>query len=285
MALPQGIFLNAFPIACSGTHQLTRVPRPASREERNALEDELGLRFWGSGDHLYTSRELDRPDGEIVNVGCDGDSGLHLYALKEALRAHASTKTSDVWFGMGGILHVGGLLEPTRHGRALSEAELQLRVIAEGVLEPEVLLVARIRHRWAFADTLDHVAHQAAALGGTAIQVSGDGPPRGEIVRFNDDSLVIRSEKQEHVVVASDYRLRANVALIRQILGADTLFALQVAAGSLATNHRRNQSAIKDRFVALEQALDALGSEFPISVDASARIERVPVEVRVQQGT
>jgi hypothetical protein len=285
MTLPQGIFLNAFPIGCSGAHQLTRIPRFASREERSALEDELGLRFWGSGDHLFASRELDLPGGEIVDVGCDDDPALHLYALKEALRAHASTKASDVWFGMGGILHVSGLLEPTCHGRALSEVELQLRIIAEGMLEPETLLIARIRHRWAFADTLDHVAHQVAAVGGTAMRVSGDGPPRGEIFRFDGDSLVIWSNEQEHTVAASDYRLRADVPLVRQILGADTLFALQVASGSLATNHRRNQSAIKDRFVALERALDALGNEFPISPGATARIEKDPVEVRVQQGT
>src|SRR5207253_73222 len=112
-----------------------------------------------------------------------------------------------------------------------------LRVIAEGVLEPDTLLVARTRHRWAFADTLDRVAHHGAAVGGTAIRVSGDGPPRGEIVRFEGDSLVIWSKEQEHDVAPSDYRLRADVPLVRQILGADTLFALQVASGSLATNH------------------------------------------------
>jgi hypothetical protein len=283
VALPPTIFLNAYPIVCTGGHQLSRIPRPPTREERDALERELGLRFWGRGDYLYASLDRDLPNAEIVHVACEDDTELHLYALRQALRAHAFTKASDVWFGKGGILNIIGLLEPTRHGRALSEVELQLRVATEGVLEPETFLIARTRHRWAFAETLDYGAYQSASIGGTAIRVSGAGPERGEVIRFSGDLVVIRHDEEEHTVAASEYRLRADVALVRQVLGAETLFALQVASGSLATNRRKNQAAIKDRFVVLQRALDALGREIPLPGGGTVRFERDPVEVRVQQ--
>jgi hypothetical protein len=284
MSLPQGIFLNAFPVVCSGPHRLTRILRPDRREERDALEHELGLRFWGTADFLYASGEVEVAGAEVVDVACEDDAALHLYALKEALRAHASERAADVWFGRGGVLHVVGLVEPTRHGRALSEVELRMRVTTEGVIAPELLLVARVRHRWTFADTLDDVRLQPSSIGGTAIRIAGAGPARGKIRRFDDAALVIESQAVEQTVNPADYRLRADAALVRQILDADTLFALQVAAGSLATNRRHNQSAIKDRLLALEKAMDELGHEFALPGGGTAQIERDPVAVRVQEG-
>jgi hypothetical protein len=281
--LPQGLFLNAFPIACSGSHRFTRIARAKTREEREALERRLGLRFWGSGEHLYISGEVDLPDGEVVDIACDDDRDLHLRGLKDGLFDHAASRAHDVWFGFGGVLHAASLLPPSRHGRALSEVELQLRVSDEGLTEPQTLLVARIRHRWSFTETLDDVALQKVAIGGRAVRVSGDGPLRGQVARFAGEQIVFRRGDAEQTGLASDYRLRAGSSLIRQVLGADALFTLQVASGALAAGHRRNQAAIKDRFTTLERALDALGSEFALRGGGEAQIDREPVTVRLQQ--
>ena len=284
VALPQGLFLNAFPIVCSGSHRVTRIARTPTRPERDALERRIGLRLWGAGDHLYAAGEFDLEGGEVLDVTCDDNRELHLYALKEALRDHAAGCAHDVWFGFGGVLHIVGLLPESRHGRAISEVELLLRITDEGLLEPETVFIARIRHRWAFADTLDSVALQAVAFGGSALRVSGAGPARGEVVSFAAETVVLRRGNDEITALAADYRLRAGSSLVRQVLGADALFALQVAAGSLAAGHRRNQAAIKERFLTLERALDALGSEFALPSGGDARVEREPVTVRLQQG-
>jgi hypothetical protein len=283
MPLPQEIFLNAFPVVCSGPHRLTRIRRPDRKEERDVLERELGLRFWGAEGYLYASGKVEIEGSEVVEVACDEDPGLHLYALKEALRAHATERAVDVWFGSGGVLHVVGLVEPTRHGKALSEVELRLRLTTEGVVTPELFLVARARHRWVFAETLDNAGPQAAAVGGTAIRIAGAGPARGKIRGFDGAKMLVESGQQEISVEAADYRLRANAALVRQVLDADTLFALQVASGSLATNRRHNQSAIKDRFLNLEKAMERLGYEFTFPGGGTAQIDRDPVEVRTQE--
>jgi hypothetical protein len=284
MALPQSLFLNAFPLHCSGSHRFTRIPRARTRAERDALERQLGLRFWGTGDHLYATGEVDLPSGEVVDVACDDDRGLHLRGLKDALRDHATSRAEDAWFGFGGVLHVAGLLPPTRHGRALSEVELSMRVSDEGLTEPQTVLVARTRHRWSFTETLADVALQRVAIGGRALRISGSGPAQGEIVRFAGETIVLRRGDAEEQALAGDYRLRAGSALVRQVLGGDALFALQVASGALAAGHRRNQAAIKDRFLTLERALDALGDAFALPGGGDAQIERDPVAVRLQQG-
>ncbi len=103
-------------------------------------------------------------------------------------------------------------------------------------------------------------------------------------MRFVDETIVVRRGDAEETALAGDYRLRASASLVRQVLGSEALFALQVASGALAAGHRRNQAAIKDRFVTLERALDALGDDFALPGGGQARIEREPVAVRLQQG-
>jgi hypothetical protein len=284
VAFPAGLFLNAFPIECPGVHSFTRIKRLPSRAERDALELSLDYRLWGSGNSLYAVGERDLAGGDVVEVACDFDRQLHLFALKESLRDHARRKAYDVWFGRGGILHVVGLIEPTTHGRAVSEVELLLRVVDEGIFEPQTLLVARVRHRWLLADRLDHADVQRVAVGGTAIRVDGEGPLRGQIVELDAEQMRLRAGDVQQDVDPSLYRLRANGALVRQVLGPETLFALQVAAGSLAAGHRRNQAAIRDRFLTLERALAALGDEFELVGGHTARIGHDPVGLRVQEG-
>lgn len=284
MPFPQGLFLNAFPISCSGSHRFTRVERAKTRAERDALERRLGLRLWGAGGYLYVVGDADLPGGEVVDVACDDNRELHLFALKDALRDHVAGRAYDVWFGFGGVLHAVGLIEASRHGRALSEVELLMRVSDEGLTEQQTVLVARVRHRWSFAETLADIALQQVAVGGSALKISGAGPARGEIVRFSGEAIVVRRGEDEESGLAADYRLRAGASLVRQVLGDEALFALQVASGALAAGHRRNQAAIKDRFGTLERALDALGSEFALPGGGQAQIERDPVAVRLQQG-
>lgn len=279
--LPQALVLNSLPLRCPGVHQVTRLRRPETKEERRALEERVGTSIYVGEKHAYAAGEVTAPDGHLFDVACDLDRGLHLFDLRAALAAQARERGFTVWFGFGGEVHVAGLPGEERIGPILVQRRLRLRVVDEGWDEPETRLVAKHATRW-LAGSLADPEVQRLAIGEAAERTAGHGPRRADVVGFAGDEVILRHHGREDGFPASDYALTAHSGFVRRQHGVQTLRALQVASGSLTQTGQRNQYAVKDRFAAVVADLAAIGFEIAMPGGRQATIEPSWVEVRVQ---
>src|SRR4051794_18757504 len=102
MPLPAvGLFLNAYPVSCSGSHWLTRFPLPRTdwSQARRDLERRLQspvLRYedaaWVIGKHS---------DGETMELACEAHPQLHQFLLRDAFRKQAEARDFEAWYGFG----------------------------------------------------------------------------------------------------------------------------------------------------------------------------------------
>jgi hypothetical protein len=280
--MPQALVLNSFPLRCPGLHHVTRLRRPDTREARRELENELGASLFVAEKCAYAAGETDLPGAEVVELACGDEPGLHLFDLRAAVAAQARHRGFPTSFGRGGEMHVIGLPDEQRVGAIVVQRRLRLRVLEEGWQAPETRVVARHRTRWLVAGTLADADVRKHAVGEPAERLAGWGPGRGEIVSFDGDEVVLRSHGCDVLCSAADYALRANSSYVRRHHGAGDLRALQVAAGSLTQSGKKNQYAVKDRFAALVDDLEAIGLEIDMPGGRTAVIEPSWVEVRVQ---
>ena len=265
-------------LRCPGVHELTRLPRPDSRDARRELQRQLGQTLFVTSDFAYASGAVDAPGGSAVALSCDFDRELHLFDLRERLAAHARSRGFDVWFGRGGEMHVAGLPGGTVVDGITVERRLRVRIVEDAQLR--TALVARHSTRWT-ADLADPAVVAGAV--GERVNRRGPGSPRaGTIIRGAGDSLVIDADGAEVEVPAADYVLAVNSAYIRRHHGADTLQAVLVAAGSLTRTRQRNRYAVKDRFVAMGESLVALGWSFDVGGGRTAEVMPALAEIRVQ---
>ena len=279
LELPRALALNVLELRCPGVHELTRLPRPESRDARRELQRELGHTLYVTSEFAYASGAVAAAGASTAAVGCDFDRGLHLFDLRERLASHARGLAFDVWFGRGGELHVAGLPGGEVVDGIAVERRLRLRVVEDAQLR--TALVARHSTRWT-ADLTDP-AVVARAVGET-VNRRGPGWPRvGTIVRgAAGDELVIEAGGEEVEVAVVDYVLPVNSAYVRRHHGGDTLQAVLVAAGSLTRTRQRNRYAVKDRFVAIGESLAALGWSFDGGGGRVAEIVPALAEIRVQ---
>jgi hypothetical protein len=280
--LPQGLLLNSFPLRCPGVHHVTRLRRPESREARRELEGQLGASLFVTEKCAYAAGELDVPDTRVVELACDAEPGLHLFDLRAAVAAQAIRHGFPTWFGRGGEMHVIGLPGEQRIGAIVVQRRLRLRVLEEGWEKPETRVVGRHGTRWLVAGTLADAEVGKLAVGESAERLAGRGPSRGEIVSLDGDEVVLRNHGRDERFPAGDYGLRANSGFVRRHHGAGALRALQVASGSLTQSGQKNQYAVKDRFAALIDDLEAIGLEIEMPGGRTAVIEPSWVEVRIQ---
>ncbi len=82
LELPRGLALNSFRLLCPGTHQVARLPRPASREARRNLERSLGHPVFLTEDFAYTAADVSTPDSIRLDLECDFERRLHLFDLR-----------------------------------------------------------------------------------------------------------------------------------------------------------------------------------------------------------
>ena len=280
--LPQNLVLNSFPLRCPGVHHVTRLPRPDSRDARRALERELGTSLFVTEKCAYASDEVEVRGGHVVDLACSAETGLHLFDLRSAVAAHARRRGFAAWFRFGGEIEVIGLPGEQVVGSIVVQRRLKLRVLEEGWDDQETRVVARHGTRWLVAGTLADADLRDLAIGESAERVAGRGPSRGEIVSIEGDEVVLRNRGRDERFAASAYALRANSSFVRRHHGASTFRALQVASGSLTRSGKKNQYAVKDRFMALARDLEAIGLEIAMPGGRQAVIEPSWVEVRVQ---
>src|SRR4051794_14409207 len=95
MSLPRALAVNLFELTCPGVHELTRLPRPESREARIEVQRAVGQTLYVTKDFAYAAGSLDVPGASVVSVGCDFDRQLHLFDLRERLGWHASHRGFD----------------------------------------------------------------------------------------------------------------------------------------------------------------------------------------------
>lgn len=279
LVLPRALALNRFDVRCPGVHKLTRFTRPESKDARRALEARLGVALFVTEDFAYAAGEV--AEGSLVELGCDFDRLIHQFDLREALARQARELGFRAWFGRGGELHVVGL----PGGRTIDGIEVQrrlrLRLTAE---EDQTTLTARHGTRWITAALSDPTV-RSKAVGETAVRLTDGHPRRGEVLRNDGSSAVLRVGGDEIEVASSDYVISVSAAYVRRHHGPQTLQELQIASGSMTSRGQRNRYAVKDRFEALLEDMDALGWAISLGPDRAAVIEREWTEIRVQEGT
>jgi hypothetical protein len=149
--------------------------------------------------------------------------------------------------------------------------------------ERQTSLTARHGTRWITAP-LSESNVLARAVGETAVRLNPGYPQRGEVVRCDGATVVVRAGVDEVEAATSDYALSASAAYVRRHHGSQTLQDLQVASGSMTSRGQRNRYAVKDRFQALLEDMDALGWTFALGPNRTAVVERDWTEIRVQEG-
>ena len=279
LALPRALALNRFDVRCPGVHKLTRLARPESKDARRALESRLGQAIFVTDDFAYTVGEI--AEGSPVELGCDFDRLVHQFDLREALALQARERGFGAWFGRGGELHVVGLPGGRTIDGIVVQRRLRLRLTAE---EDQTSLTGRHGTRWITAALSDPTV-RSRAVGETAVCLSDGHPRRGEVVRSDGSATILRVGSDEIEVASSDYVISASAAYVRRHHGPQTLQNLQIASGSMTTRGQRNRYAVKDRFAALLEDMDALGWAISLGFDRAAVIEREWTEIRVQEGT
>lgn len=279
LGLPRALALNMLELQCPGVHELTRLPRPESREARGDLQRELGRALYVTKDYAYAAGEIDAAGATAVSVACDFDRQLHLFDLKERLAWHARDLGFDAWFGRGGELQVAGLPGGSTVDSLMIERRLRLRIVEDA--QQRTALVARHGTRWS-VDLTDVAAVEKAR--DERVRRRGQGTPRsGRIVRVAGEELTINVDGEEISVTRADYNLTVNSAYVRRHYGSEILQRVQMAAGSLTATRQRNRYAVKDRFLAMGESLAALGWSFDVGGGRLATISPTLAEVRVQE--
>lgn len=278
-ALPRALALNRFAVRCSGSHRVTRLPRPSTLEGRREVEDRLGQAIFVAGPVAYAAGEV--AGGTVVEVNCEFDWLLHQFDLRAALKRQAGRRGFRAWFGRGGELHVAGLPGGQEIDRIQLQRRLRLRVSTdEG--NGETALTARHGTCWV-TGTLDEPAVQRCAVGEMAVRLTEGTPRRGEVARAEGDELVLRVGDQDLMVDAHGYAVTASAAYVRRHHGGEVLRELQVASGSITVRGQRNRYAVKDRFEALLEDLGALGWTIDLREGHTAIVECAWTEIRIQE--
>lgn len=283
LELPRGLALNSFRLICPGTHTLLRVERPATREARLELQKQIGHYLFTKDDYAYTFAEASTPDSTVVELGCDLDHSLHLFDLRSIIAAHASRRGLDPRFHKGGEIQITGLAGEVQVDGIRVQKRLRLRVTEDGYPDLETRIVGRQDTRWLVEGSLARAEVRNRAVGERAERLLGNGPRRGEVMRINDESVVLRVGDDEVSVPASDYALTVRAAYVRRYHRPDTLTRLHVLSGSLTPTGRRNRYAVKDRFQALLGSMEQFGWAMDMPGGRQAYIEKDWTEVRIQE--
>jgi hypothetical protein len=279
---PRGIALNAFHLECPGLHTLARIPRPSTRGERKAIEQEIGHTLFVANEYAYTVVGAAIAGAEDVEVECSSNRQLHLYDLRTWVAEKAVSQKLQSRFAFGGEIQITGLKGEIEVDGILVQPRLRLRVTDTGVTEPATWLVARRDTRYLTVGTLMSVETQRRANGETAERLAGEGPLRGEVVTASDEELLLRVGDNNVIVDPSNYTLTVRSPYVRRFYSSTTLIRLQAASGSLTASGKRNRYAVKDRYAALAAAMEEFGWTVTMPRERQAIIDRAWIEVRIQ---
>jgi len=281
---PRGLALNAFSVTCPGLHRVVRIPRPANREERRRIEQEIGHGLFQKADFAYAASNAPITDAVTVDIECDFDRNLHLYDLRTWISEQASSEKLRPRFAFGGEIQITGLSGDIEIDGLRVERRLRLRVTETDLVDRETWIVARHDTRYLVAGTLTDPQTQERAVGETAERIAGSGPFRGEVLNASNKGLTLRIGGKETGVESSNYTLTVRSSYVRRNYNTATLVKLQAASGSLTATGKRNRYAVKDRYKALAGAMDQLGWTIAMPDDRQAVIDRAWTEIRIQGG-
>ncbi len=280
---PRGLALNAFRIICPGVHHVVWFPRPASPQDRLNVEHSIGRAIFESGIAAYAPSGSVVPQSETVEINCSGDRGLHLFDLRGWLSEHARQRKLHVRFAFAGEIQVTGFTGDTEVDGLRVERRLRLRVADHDFPELETWLVGRHDTRYLVATTLADADIRLRCTGERAERLTGDGPPRGEIVGKSDRLISIRTRDEIVEVDPADYTLSVGAPYVRKYHSSATLARLQAISGSLTAMGKKNRYAVKDRYQMLANAMEQLGWIIPMPANGEAIIERAWTEIRIQE--
>jgi hypothetical protein len=294
MALSAGTYINAFPVTIADTQPVTRIPapRPVSRRE---LERRHGTPLFLYEDAAWTAAEV--AGQPRVELGRNEHLLVHLFNLREALRARAKAIGWDFWIGQGEMNSVRPGARETINP-FITQSVLKTRAVWEGVQAQELLLVASSSVRWLVDLPLTQANVQAVAVEEHVLRRPDftDGPPRGRVHSFAGASVLLedRDGGTPRPFPAAHYQLVARPSLVYELLEHDHSHAeasavyrrLLAASGTLRREDLStpNQYAAKERFNDAEQLLDDFGRELVLANETTASVAEVPREIFVLAG-
>jgi hypothetical protein len=278
-----GLYLNSYPLTCSGDVRVFEMVGIAAERTRREVRDIAGVPVWVERDSAFSYDNPGVPGAVKASRSLARPTGLSMFVMREAILAHCRSLDFDAWIGRAGELHVSGVTPPAREDRFQIEHTLQLRVGTEEYIDADAVLTARHRTRWRCTDSLSTPELAARASGSPAIRLRGDGPRRGQVTSIQGQTATLRVGAEAVDVVADDYTLTANAALVAGWRGSSVLRKLRVTAGELTISGKRNQHGVEDRFKLVGDAVRRLGGRIAVEEGGLIEIGRTPIQIRLEE--
>ena len=276
------LYLNSYDLNIEGPASIFRLPKAQALVDRRDLQRTTGVRVWVEDSNVFAYQEPYGQDAEESQFDLRRGGPMGMFVLREALLEHSQTLGFDAWIARAGEIRIMGMTPSSDTDLFRVEHVLHVRIGREETGTDMPVLTARHRTAWRCIDPLSHPKVASFAPRQRAVRLSGDGPARGRVVRVGGESAVLEVGLEEVVVSAADYTLSVNAALVASWRGSSVLRQIRVNAGDLTVRGKRNRHGIEDRFKRAGQAVRALGGEFPVRGGASVRIEKTPVQVRLE---
>jgi hypothetical protein len=275
-----GLYLNSYAVSCEGAARLHHLTGTVDTNLR-ALRRDLGVSLWGEDDSVYAYADPGVACEDVTEV-LRPLRRLGLFALREALVAHAGEFGFDAWIGRGQEIQIRGMTEAAVEDRFRIEPVLHLRLGREAHIEADAVITARHRNLWRCADALSEPDVAVRAVGHPAVRLRGTGPRRGRVKAVAGDELVLDLREGPTSVAADDYTLAVNSAFIAAWRGSDVLHQVRLSAGEITHSGQRNRYGVQERFRMAGGALRRLGGEIPVRGGAVMRIPERAVQVRLE---
>ena len=277
-----GFFLNSYPLICTGKVRLYRLPAGRVRPRRYELRDELGVAVWIEGSDVFMYEEPRNGEVELIDRPLAPVDELSLFAIREAMVAHCHRLDFEASIVRAGELRIVGAIPAATEDCFRIEPVLKVRVNTEEFVDTGAVLTARQRTAWRSAAPLIESDVATQAPGEWAVRVNGDGPRRGRVLNVTGSTAILRCGEDEVEVLASEYVLAVNAALIARWRGPAVLRRVRITAGDLTIRGKRNQHGIADRFKLVGDAVRRLGGNVPVGPDGALEIAARPIQVRLE---
>ncbi len=291
MPIGAGTYINAFPVSIPASQAVTRIPLPRPDIGRRELEREHRTSLFIHDGAAWTAKSV---SGQTqVGIAPQQHLPVHVFNLREALRAQAERLGWDFWIQHGEMSAVRPDVRETVDLFAI-QSVLKARAVWEGLQAKELLLVASASVRWLVDRPLSDAAVQSIAIGEYVMRRAGvtHGPRRGRVDGFQNGKVLLadRGGGTPRAVSAAEYQLVARPALVHRLILASgrnyadaslTYSKLLAASGTLRREDNRtpNQYAVKDRFTETEGLLEAFGRDLTLANGETASIAEAPREI------
>ncbi|MGH2878996.1 MAG: hypothetical protein ACRDK4_05230 [Solirubrobacteraceae bacterium] len=276
-----GLFLNSYPLNCSGKLKLFRLSDGTAGRRRRELQADLGVAVRVEHGNAFTYAEPANVALETIDHPLSPVDELSMFAMREALLEHCRGLGFDASVGRAGELLVSGAIPSATEDAFRIEHVLYLRVGREEFIDADAILTARHRTAWRCAEPLSDPDVAAHALRARAVRLHGDGPRRGLVLAVDGATTKLRCGPEELTVASSDYTLAVNAQVIANWRGSAVLRRVRVTTGDLTVSGKRNQHGIEDRFKLVGDAVRSLGSKITVGEGRIAIAAR-PVQIRVE---